>query len=36
MADKKFKWLIHSWWTVLLPEIRMFRLKGGVRNDAIS
>ena len=36
MADKAFKRLIHSWWTVLLPEIRMFLLKGGIRIEAIS
>ena len=35
MADKEFKWLIHSWGTVLLPKILVFRLKGGIRIEAI-
>ena len=35
MADKEFKWLIHSWETVILPEILVFRLKGGIRIEAI-
>jgi hypothetical protein len=35
MADKEFKRLIHSWWTVLLPKKRMFCVKGGIRIEAI-
>ena len=35
MADKEFKWLIPLLGTVLLPEILVFRLKGGIRIEAI-
>ena len=35
MADKEFKRLIHSWWTVLLSKKRMFCVKGGIRIEAI-
>ena len=35
MADKEFKRLIHSWWTVPLPKKRMFCVKGGIHIEAI-
>ena len=35
MADKEFKWLIHSWVTVFLAPNTRVRLKGGIRIEAI-